>query len=250
VSLLSWFRFHVVITHRLHLAVQLRVLDIGNNLIEQWKDVRSLRLLPRLVNLNLKGNPLARTEDYSDECISRFPHLFIMDGMRRSEKPPPHPLALAIKNGGIPEAESGGKPTVEGLNSGSKAISDRTAAQSEATVAVEPRKDTKREKKRPREPVPVLTPAEPSDDEHDGVELPLARAISASGVVSVKVTDQGDIQDEELPAAVSEAAVVVPAKAAKKSKHKGAMKGAIDIAATLKTAVPVIGQGGVGTGWD
>lgn len=35
-------------------AVALRVLDLGNNPIMEWKNVRELRHLPRLVNLSLK----------------------------------------------------------------------------------------------------------------------------------------------------------------------------------------------------
>ncbi|OZJ03454.1 hypothetical protein BZG36_02734 [Bifiguratus adelaidae] len=60
----------------------LEILDLGNNLIQGWKDVAALGSLLHLINLNLKGNPICQLEGYRDKILALIPSLRILDGER------------------------------------------------------------------------------------------------------------------------------------------------------------------------
>lgn len=46
----------------------IEIMDFGNNLIADWKDIAPLGSLLKLHSLNLKGNPLAKKKDYLEKA--------------------------------------------------------------------------------------------------------------------------------------------------------------------------------------
>jgi hypothetical protein len=87
---------------------RLRLVDIGGNAIASWKHVKALRQLPRLASLALKGNPLCDSDDYAAAFEAKFPHLFVLDYVRRATKPVPHALAGGGGGDGDSDGDGGG----------------------------------------------------------------------------------------------------------------------------------------------
>lgn len=71
--------------------VKLQILDLGNNLIENWSDLKVLSALHNLKNLNLQGNPVAEKDKLVKKVIKLVPSLRIfnskpIEGSRMREK--------------------------------------------------------------------------------------------------------------------------------------------------------------------
>ncbi|KAJ1902020.1 hypothetical protein LPJ66_000344 [Kickxella alabastrina] len=60
----------------------LRVIDLGNNKLDEWTSIAPLSSLPRLYNLNLKGNPICNEDRYRERVIEMIPSLRVLDGER------------------------------------------------------------------------------------------------------------------------------------------------------------------------
>ncbi|KAJ1947880.1 hypothetical protein GGF37_000027 [Kickxella alabastrina] len=60
----------------------LRVIDLGNNKLDEWTSIAPLSSLPRLYNLNLKGNPICTEDRYRERVIEMIPSLRVLDGER------------------------------------------------------------------------------------------------------------------------------------------------------------------------
>ncbi|OAY68102.1 Protein phosphatase 1 regulatory subunit 7 [Ananas comosus] len=59
--------------------VKLRNLDLGNNLIENWSDLKVLSALKNLRNLNLLGNPIAEKDNLAKKVKNLVPKLRIFN---------------------------------------------------------------------------------------------------------------------------------------------------------------------------
>ena len=57
------------------------MLDIGNNKIADIRDVLNLRNLPKLIILDLAGNPLCISPNYRLYVIYRLSRLKVLDGI-------------------------------------------------------------------------------------------------------------------------------------------------------------------------
>ena len=66
------------------LPISLEILDLGNNLIEKFENLKIIA--PNLVSLNLKGNPICKLVAYKDQILAMFPTLRILDGDRFDQK--------------------------------------------------------------------------------------------------------------------------------------------------------------------
>ena len=67
------------------LAQSLRVLDIGSNRFTTWESLASLALLPRLVNLSIRGNPVTlgvSPAEVEARMLALCPALSVLDGRR------------------------------------------------------------------------------------------------------------------------------------------------------------------------
>ncbi|RKP10965.1 hypothetical protein THASP1DRAFT_27274 [Thamnocephalis sphaerospora] len=64
------------------LPAGLNVLELGDNLIRDWSDIEPLRELKRLTHIALKGNPIAKRDDYEKTIRAWFPKLRVFDGRR------------------------------------------------------------------------------------------------------------------------------------------------------------------------
>ncbi|KAJ1993427.1 hypothetical protein H4R33_000682 [Dimargaris cristalligena] len=64
----------------------LEILDLGLNLISNWKDIATLSELNTLVNLNLKGNKICQMEDYTQTVKQRIPSLRVLDTERFDQR--------------------------------------------------------------------------------------------------------------------------------------------------------------------
>uniref|UniRef100_A0A7M5WJL9 NXF1/2/3/5-like leucine-rich repeat domain-containing protein n=2 Tax=Clytia hemisphaerica TaxID=252671 RepID=A0A7M5WJL9_9CNID len=64
---------------------RLKILDLGNNKLENFESIVSLKDLPNLENLNLKGNPLCDDPDYIIKVKEAFPKLKTFDFKKLSE---------------------------------------------------------------------------------------------------------------------------------------------------------------------
>ncbi|KAJ1959721.1 hypothetical protein GGI12_004186 [Dipsacomyces acuminosporus] len=60
----------------------IQVVDLGNNLLSDWTSVAPLASLQSLHNLNLKGNPVCKEDDYRNQVIKLIPSLRVLDGVR------------------------------------------------------------------------------------------------------------------------------------------------------------------------
>ncbi|KAJ2373565.1 hypothetical protein H4S02_008814 [Coemansia sp. RSA 2611] len=67
-------------------CANLRVVDLGNNLIEDWVSIAPLQSLTGLDNLNLKGNPICAEKGYRDRVIEMIPSLRVLDGERFDQR--------------------------------------------------------------------------------------------------------------------------------------------------------------------
>eukprot|EP00656_Telonema_subtile_P052129 TRINITY_DN7179_c0_g1_i1.p1 TRINITY_DN7179_c0_g1~~TRINITY_DN7179_c0_g1_i1.p1 ORF type:complete len:462 (-),score=143.68 TRINITY_DN7179_c0_g1_i1:189-1574(-) len=64
---------------------QLKIVDLGGNLLQRLTDIEPLWQLPDLKTLNLAGNPLAESDVYSVELIKLMPQLKQLDGKLTAE---------------------------------------------------------------------------------------------------------------------------------------------------------------------
>ncbi|KAI9146082.1 hypothetical protein BKA69DRAFT_1163336 [Paraphysoderma sedebokerense] len=64
----------------------LEILDLGNNAITSLSDVQNLSLLPKLHNLNLKGNLICNIDDYKQLILKLIPTLRVLDNERFDPK--------------------------------------------------------------------------------------------------------------------------------------------------------------------
>ncbi|KAJ1667215.1 hypothetical protein GGF44_004366 [Coemansia sp. RSA 1694] len=63
-------------------CTSLRVIDLGNNLMEDWVSIAPLESLVGLDNLNLKGNPICAEKGYRERVVKMIPSLRVLDGER------------------------------------------------------------------------------------------------------------------------------------------------------------------------
>lgn len=61
---------------------RLKILDLGNNKLDNFENIKLLSKLPFLENLNLKGNPIATSEEFYIQMKLAFPNLRICDGKK------------------------------------------------------------------------------------------------------------------------------------------------------------------------
>lgn len=59
---------------------KVEILDLGNNRIEEFRDLIHLISLKNLRQVNLKGNPITLLKDYSLKIKKMFPRLKVLDG--------------------------------------------------------------------------------------------------------------------------------------------------------------------------
>jgi Leucine-rich repeat (LRR) protein len=57
-------------------------LYIGNNLMDELKEVLNLKLLPKLIILDLSGNSLCKEGNYRVYCIFHLRKLKVLDGLQ------------------------------------------------------------------------------------------------------------------------------------------------------------------------
>ncbi|XP_042511798.1 leucine-rich repeat-containing protein ODA7 isoform X2 [Macadamia integrifolia] len=60
--------------------IKIRNLDLGNNLIISWSDLKVLSSLSNLKNLNLQGNPVAKRDNLAKKVKKLVPNLQIFNG--------------------------------------------------------------------------------------------------------------------------------------------------------------------------
>ncbi|KDP27383.1 hypothetical protein JCGZ_20207 [Jatropha curcas] len=58
---------------------KLQNLDLGNNVITSWSDVKVLKFLADLKNLNIQGNPIAEREKLTKKVLKLLPNLHIFN---------------------------------------------------------------------------------------------------------------------------------------------------------------------------
>jgi len=58
----------------------LKIVDLGNNLLREFSDIDPLSSLPKLNNLNLRGCPVASKHGYKEYILKLIPRLKIIDG--------------------------------------------------------------------------------------------------------------------------------------------------------------------------
>ncbi|KAJ1722780.1 hypothetical protein LPJ53_002836 [Coemansia erecta] len=63
-------------------CTSLRVIDLGNNMVDDWSSVAPLVSIPYLHNLNLKGNPICKEDGYRERVVQMLPSLRVLDGER------------------------------------------------------------------------------------------------------------------------------------------------------------------------
>ncbi|KAJ2788059.1 hypothetical protein GGI15_000234 [Coemansia interrupta] len=63
-------------------CTSLRVIDLGNNMIDDWSSIAPLVSIPYLHNLNLKGNPICKEDGYREKVVQMLPSLRVLDGER------------------------------------------------------------------------------------------------------------------------------------------------------------------------
>jgi len=68
------------------LNVNLKIVDLGNNSIREFKDISALIPLPYLKNLNLKGNPICDKEGYRNTVQQMLPQVWVLDGLQVENK--------------------------------------------------------------------------------------------------------------------------------------------------------------------
>ncbi|KAK2988369.1 hypothetical protein RJ640_007304 [Escallonia rubra] len=93
----------------LALNIKIQNLDLGNNGITRWSDLKVLSSLVNLRNLNLQGNPIAETEKLAKKVMKLVPNLQIYNA---------RPIDKTLKNekGGRVDGTSpddGNKPVVQ-----------------------------------------------------------------------------------------------------------------------------------------
>lgn len=79
--------------------IKLQNLDIGNNVIMKWSDLKVLSSLFNLKNLNLQGNPVAEKEDLARKIKKQVPNLQILNAK-------PIEKAMKKKEGGRRDDEN------------------------------------------------------------------------------------------------------------------------------------------------
>eukprot|EP00002_Diphylleia_rotans_P031314 TRINITY_DN6504_c0_g1_i5.p1 TRINITY_DN6504_c0_g1~~TRINITY_DN6504_c0_g1_i5.p1 ORF type:complete len:363 (+),score=87.06 TRINITY_DN6504_c0_g1_i5:78-1166(+) len=70
----------VVLPPALVINRALKLIDLGNNIMTDFKTLEVLQSLPLLTNLNLKGNPLCKAEGYREKVLELLPNLYYLDG--------------------------------------------------------------------------------------------------------------------------------------------------------------------------
>ncbi|KAI9596393.1 hypothetical protein BDF19DRAFT_438957 [Syncephalis fuscata] len=68
------------------LPANIKVLDLGDNLFTSWDNIEAIRKLKWLNNLNLKGNPIAKMDNYTETIRAWFPRLRVLDDQRIDAK--------------------------------------------------------------------------------------------------------------------------------------------------------------------
>jgi len=66
-------------------CVRIKILDLGNNCLNDFQSIDCLTKLAHLENLNLRGNPICSIEDYHLKMKDKFPNLKILDYKKMSE---------------------------------------------------------------------------------------------------------------------------------------------------------------------
>jgi len=77
------------IPESLSLNTNLKIVDLGNNSIQHFKDIKSLTSLPFLKNLNLWGNLICEQEDYRQKVLQILPQVKVLDGIQVEKKKKP-----------------------------------------------------------------------------------------------------------------------------------------------------------------
>ncbi|KAJ2492900.1 hypothetical protein IWW37_001072 [Coemansia sp. RSA 2050] len=91
-------------------CMSLRVVDLGNNQIEDWVSIAPLQSLTGLDNLNLKGNPICAEMGYRDRVIGMLPSLRVLDGERFDQQFLKRKEKRKLKESGALEPTSGDNP--------------------------------------------------------------------------------------------------------------------------------------------
>lgn len=74
------------VPHGLVSMRRLRILELGSNTIETFEDIKVLSSLKSIWQLNLKGNPLASVDGYSDRIRAILPQIDVLDAKRLRSK--------------------------------------------------------------------------------------------------------------------------------------------------------------------
>ncbi|KAJ2069121.1 hypothetical protein GGI08_000522 [Coemansia sp. S2] len=90
-------------------CTSLRVVDLGNNQMEDWTSIAPLESLSDLDNLNLKGNPICAEKGYRDRVIKMIPSLRVLDGERFDQRFLKRKEKRKLKESGALETTSGDK---------------------------------------------------------------------------------------------------------------------------------------------
>eukprot|EP01134_Creolimax_fragrantissima_P002388 CFRG2388T1 len=72
----------VTVPESIQFAPNLKTLDLGNNRIKKFSDVKHLANLPVLKQLTLRGNPIADSADYREQIAELIPTVEVLDGER------------------------------------------------------------------------------------------------------------------------------------------------------------------------
>ncbi|ORX34092.1 hypothetical protein BCR36DRAFT_588565 [Piromyces finnis] len=69
----------------LRMNTELKELHLGNNFLKEFSDIENLKSLFHLNNLNLKGNPVTKLENYKEKILDLIPSLKVLDEQENEE---------------------------------------------------------------------------------------------------------------------------------------------------------------------
>ncbi|KNC79437.1 hypothetical protein SARC_08168 [Sphaeroforma arctica JP610] len=72
----------LTVPETIQFAPNLKTIDLGNNRIKKYTDLKHLANLPVLKQLTLKGNPIAASADYREKIAELLPTVEVLDGER------------------------------------------------------------------------------------------------------------------------------------------------------------------------
>ncbi|KAJ2003835.1 hypothetical protein H4R26_002849 [Coemansia thaxteri] len=75
-----------VVPENIRSCTSLKVVDLGNNHMDEWTSIAPLGSLVYLDNLNLKGNPICLEAGYRERVVKMIPSLRVLDGERFDER--------------------------------------------------------------------------------------------------------------------------------------------------------------------